>query len=118
MTPLDTNTNDLQPAPWPALASHSSADVWRDAATAALAVLDSMPTQDDGGRARDLLRTALATPQSAEVRLAWLHSPRSHDVDGYEWGIYRVKWADGKAVQVLQTLADFSDLDAAMRGTA
>jgi hypothetical protein len=46
-------------------------------------------------------------------RLAWLHSAGSYNVDGYEWGIYRVKWENGKAVEVWQTNADFSDLDSA-----
>jgi hypothetical protein len=32
-------------------------------------------------------------PISAEDRLKWLHSAESHrDKDGYEWGIFRVKW--------------------------
>ncbi len=46
-------------------------------------------------------------------RLAWLHSVGSYDVDGYEWGIYRVKWENGQAAEVWQTNADFSDLDKA-----
>lgn len=49
----------------------------------------------------------------AIARLAWLHSSESNDVDGYEWGIYRVKWENGRAAEVWQTAADFSDLDAA-----
>lgn len=51
----------------------------------------------------------------AERRLHWLHSPASNNVDGYEWGIFRVKWQDGRAVEVWQTNGDFSDLDAAIR---
>ena len=47
-------------------------------------------------------------------RLAWLHSAGSNNVDGYEWGIYRVKWVNGRAVEVWQTNSDFSDLDAAI----
>ena len=47
-------------------------------------------------------------------RLRWLHSPASHNVNGYEWGIFRVKWVNGQAAEVWQTNADFSDLDAAM----
>lgn len=49
-----------------------------------------------------------------EKRLHWLHEYRSgvNDPEGYEWGIYRVKWHNGKAVSVLQTNSDFSDLDA------
>jgi hypothetical protein len=56
-------------------------------------------------------------PISAEDRLKWLHSAESHrDKDGYEWGIFRVKWgADGKASEVWQTNGNFSDLDAAIR---
>ena len=49
-------------------------------------------------------------------RLHWLHdcSAGTTDSEGYEWGIYRVKWVDGRAVDVKATLADFSDLDAEM----
>ena len=49
-------------------------------------------------------------------RLHWLHdcSTGQTDAEGYEWGIYRVKWVDGRAVDVKQTMADFSDLDAEM----
>ena len=54
----------------------------------------------------------------ASSRLAWLHSPASLNVNGYEWGIFRVKWDGGKPAQVMQTLSDFSDLDAAMRRRA
>lgn len=52
----------------------------------------------------------------ANARLGFLHdcSRGTTDPEGYEWGIYRVKWKDGKAVDVLQTLSDFSDLDAEM----
>lgn len=48
-------------------------------------------------------------------RLDWLHSPASNNVDGYEWGIFRVKWVNGQAAEVWQTNSDFSDLDAAIR---
>lgn len=69
----------------------------------ALAVLCAVPP----GVARDA-----ATDTE---RLHWLHSEASNNVDGYEWGIYRVKWQGGKAVEVWQTASDFNDLDAAIR---
>ena len=49
-------------------------------------------------------------------RLHWLHdcSTGQTDPEGYEWGIYRVKWVDGRAVDVKATNSDFSDLDAEM----
>jgi hypothetical protein len=52
----------------------------------------------------------------AVKRLEWLHdcSTGTTDPEGYEWGIYRVKWVNGRAVDVQQTLSDFSDLDAEM----
>lgn len=52
-----------------------------------------------------------------KARLEWLHdcSAGTTDAEGYEWGIYRVKWENGKAVEVWQTNADFSDLDAEMQ---
>lgn len=51
-----------------------------------------------------------------KARMDWLHDCSSGctDPDGYEWGIYRVKWENGKAVEVWQTNSDFSDLDAEM----
>ena len=49
-------------------------------------------------------------------RLLWLHdcSTGTTDADGCEWGIYRVKWVNGQAIEVWQTNSDFSDLDAAI----
>ena len=48
-------------------------------------------------------------------RLRWLHTGGGLDADGYEWGIFRVKWdAQGQPVEVWQTNSDFSDLDAEM----
>lgn len=47
-------------------------------------------------------------------RLDWLHEGDMKDKGGYEWGVFRVKWENGKAVDVLQTLSDFSDLDKAI----
>lgn len=66
---------------------------------------------------RDRSAEALLEIRKRERRLKWLHSPASNNVDGYEWGVYRVKMVDGRAVEVWQTLADFSDLDAAMSAT-
>lgn len=49
-------------------------------------------------------------------RLHWLHSQASCvlDAEGYEWGVWRVKWEHGKPVSVCATFSDFSDLDAAI----
>ncbi len=62
-----------------------------------------------------------ATAKDAEkngARLAWLHTGGDRDAEGYEWGIYRVKWSQhGQPVDVRATLSDFSDLDAAMSAT-
>lgn len=51
------------------------------------------------------------------ARMQFLHTngPNNPDKDGFEWGVYRVKWGfDGNALQVLQTLSDSSDLDNVM----
>lgn len=48
-------------------------------------------------------------------RLEWLHAPGDVDAEGYEWGVFRVKWEYGRPVDVQQTLQDFSDLDAEMK---
>jgi hypothetical protein len=51
----------------------------------------------------------------AEKRLQWLHSPASGNVDGWEWGIFKVKWGSREGEhQIRHTFADFSDLDEAM----
>lgn len=73
----------------------------------------------------DLLARANAlSPEAAQAimdirknqrRMSWLHSSGAVDADGYEWGVFRVKWgSDGQAADVRQTFSDFSDLDAAM----
>lgn len=49
-------------------------------------------------------------------RLKWLHAGGGKDAEGYEWGVFRVKWdANGQPVEVWQTNSDFSDLDAEIR---
>lgn len=50
--------------------------------------------------------------QKYKTRLHWLHTGSGTDPEGYEWGVFRVKWQNGVAVSVLHTLADLSDLDA------
>jgi hypothetical protein len=50
-----------------------------------------------------------------EMRLKWLHTGGEKDAEGYEWGVYRVKWENGVPVSVLHTLSDYSDLDAEIR---
>ncbi len=50
-----------------------------------------------------------------KARLEWLHAGNSKDLDGCEWGVYRVKWDQhGQPAEVWQTNTDFSDLDAEM----
>ena len=50
------------------------------------------------------------------MRLKWLHTGGEKDAEGFEWGIFRVKWnAQGQPVEVWQTLSDMSDLDAEIR---
>jgi hypothetical protein len=44
-------------------------------------------------------------------RLKFLHQCTQTDQDGYEWGVFRVKWWRGNPESVLATLADSSDLD-------
>lgn len=58
----------------------------------------------------------LEASQKNEARLHWLHdcSTGQTDPEGYEWGIWRVKMENGKAVSVRATLSDMSDLDAEM----
>jgi hypothetical protein len=118
----------------PTRAQHTSLRLWAnevDEARASLAVPQAEPTDNwqqyakDGETAQRCIerhrseQDALLNLLSKEkARLHWLHSPASHNVDGYEWGIYRVKYDEhGQMVECLQTFSDFSDLDAAMSAT-
>jgi hypothetical protein len=48
-------------------------------------------------------------------RMEWLHRGNDRDAEGYEWGIFRVKWDEhGQPASVLHTNTDLRDLDAAM----
>ena len=60
---------------------------------------------------------AVAELQRDSRRLHWLHSQASckPDIQGCEWGIWRVSWEGGRASHVWATNSDFSDLDAAMK---
>jgi hypothetical protein len=104
-----------QPVAW--RVKHKTADGW--------AYFEQFPDwhAENGYEIESLHTTAAsevaqdaARPTDAE-RLAWLHSAASNNVDGYEWGIYRVRWEHGRAVEVWQTYSDFSDLDAALRAS-
>ncbi len=72
-------------------------------------------------RVESLIKSLLAHDAERTLylrRLLWLHDcstgKGATDSDGYEWGIFRVKWVNGQAVEVWQTNSDFSDLDAAI----
>lgn len=68
-----------------------------------------MPTPDE------LNLTKLDELRHYKERLEWLHQGGGRDPEGYEWGVFRVKWnAQGQPESVLQTLTDLSDLDAEM----
>jgi len=63
-----------------------------------------------------LARKEIARLQRFEARMKWLHdcSTGCADAEGYEWGIYRVKWVNGQPAEVWHTNSDFSDLDGEM----
>jgi hypothetical protein len=84
----------------------------------ALAEAPTLGNLHPDARAQALARAGIADAEAMRKRLEFLHSPASSNVDGYEWGIFRVKWENGRAVEVWQTNGDFSDLDAAMRSAA
>jgi hypothetical protein len=69
----------------------------------------------DGHLVTDL-RRQVEMLERYKARMEWLHdcSTGCKDAEGFEWGIYRVKWENGQAVAVWQTNSDFSDLDAEM----
>lgn len=67
------------------------------------------------GVVRPLMQKACLDSQ----RLKFLHTlgPSNPDKEGYEWGVFKVKWDEhGTMVECWQTACDSSDLDAAMRG--
>lgn len=78
------------------------------------ACMDDLMALADFGSGDDIaaLRRAHERIAVLENRFRWLHMGSSTDPDGYEWGIYRVKWENGVAVSVMNTLSDISDLDA------
>lgn len=69
-------------------------------------------------RSQAIARAGIADAEAMRRRMEFLHSAASVDADGYEWGIFRVKWENGRAVDVQRVRADHSDLDAAIRGVA
>lgn len=73
-----------------------------------------MPYIDYSVRPDGSICFAMFGPDKNKRRLNWLHEGDMKDKGGYEWGVFRVKWENGKAVDVLQTLSDFSDLDKAI----
>jgi len=81
----------------------------------ALADAPTLGNLHPDARSQAIARAADAEAERMVKRLLWLHSPASQNVNGYEWGIFRVKWENGKAVEVWSTRADLSDLDAAMQ---
>jgi hypothetical protein len=46
--------------------------------------------------AKEALVKALADAPA----LGGLHNSASNNADGYEWGLYRVKWENGRVVEV------------------
>lgn len=65
---------------------------------------------------REMDASEVAMLLKFKARLEWLHdcAGGQTDAEGFEWGIYRVKWKNGRAIEVWQTNSDFSDLDAEM----
>jgi hypothetical protein len=87
-----------------------------------------MATVDAEALKRDALAYRAGVPTTEPVapiardavRLRWLHSQASctPDAEGYQWGVYRVRWEDGRPASVLATLSDSSDLDAVIADRA
>ena len=71
----------------------------------------------DAARLATIDLAGVAELQRDSRRLHWLHSQASckPDIQGCEWGIWRVSWEGGRASHVWATNSDFSDLDAAMK---
>lgn len=51
-----------------------------------------------------------------DERMKWLHSAEAIDKEGYEWGVFRVRYEHGNLKECWRTNSDSSDVDAVMRG--
>lgn len=81
----------------------------------ALAEAPTLGNLHPDARAQAIARAGIVEAEAMRKRMQFLHSSSSVDRDGYEWGIFRVKWENGRAVEVQRVRADHADLDAAMR---
>lgn len=95
--------------------SESMANAQADAHIAALRPTRPAETARES-RSRGSAPAAITPPVDvAAARLQWLHSPESSNVDGWEYGIFRVKWGRSEGHhEIRHTFADFSDIDEAM----
>lgn len=82
----------------------------------ALAEAPTLGNLHPDARAQAIARAGIAEAEAMRKRMDFLHSSSSVDRDGYEWGIFRVKWENGRAVDVQRVRADHADLDAAVAG--
>lgn len=82
----------------------------------ALAEAPTLGNLHPDARAQAIARAGIADAEAMQKRMEFLHSAASVDADGYEWGVFRVKWANGRVVDVQRVRADHSDLDAAIAG--
>lgn len=78
----------------------------------ALAEAPTLGNLHPDARAQAIARAGIAEAEAMRKRMDFLHSAASVDADGYEWGVFRVKWENGRAVDVQRARADHSDLDA------
>lgn len=81
----------------------------------ALAEAPTLGNLHPDARAQAIARAGIVEAEAVRRRLQFLHSAAAVDADGYEWGIFRVKWENGRAVDVQRTRADHADLDAAIQ---
>jgi hypothetical protein len=84
------------------------------AETEALANAPTLGNLHPRAREQAIARATLADFEAMRKRMEFLHSAESVDAEGYEWGVFRVKWENGRAVDVQHVRADHSDIDAAI----
>lgn len=82
----------------------------------ALAEAPTLGNLHPDARDQAIARAGIAEAEAMRKRMDFLHRADSVDKDGYEWGVFRVKWENGRAVDVQRVRADHSDLDAAIHG--
>lgn len=80
-----------------------------------LDIVNNRPGNNAKIACANAIRSLITAPpqDDSKERLDWLHNNTFVDADGWEYGVARCKFKDGKLLAAEWTLADHSDIDAA-----